>query len=264
MNLFAIANVVRGRDTAPARLGMPRSTASVRTTPERSFQGDLDAARSVYTVRSGDTLSEIVHRHLRQTGREVTRAELYARVDEVARANGLANADLIFVGQQLDLGPEPAAAPTPPEHPVREAHVRPAAPETRGVQRVVADDARISSLFGPRRDPIDGSVREHRGIDIAARRGAAIRAAAAGMVVFAGWRGGYGNTVIVRHADGSETLYAHADRLTVQEGDRVRESDRLGLVGSTGRSTAPHLHFEVREDGVAVDPLGLLQGTVGD
>lgn len=114
---------------------------------------------------------------------------------------------------------------------------------------------RVSSAFGGRRDPVTGARRFHGGVDIAAPAGSPIGAVAAGRVVFAGRQGGYGNTVIVEHADGRQSRYAHAARLLVKEGDAVDSGQTIATVGSTGRSTGPHLHLEVTENGRRVDPL---------
>jgi murein DD-endopeptidase MepM/ murein hydrolase activator NlpD len=114
---------------------------------------------------------------------------------------------------------------------------------------------RISSNFGVRRDPFTGRARVHEGVDIAVPSGTPIHAAAAGTVVFAGKQRGYGNTVIVEHADGRKTRYAHASKLNVTVGETVGKGETIGLVGSTGRSTGPHLHFEVIEAGRHVNPL---------
>ncbi len=103
---------------------------------------------------------------------------------------------------------------------------------------------RISSLVGLRHDPINGTLREHHGIDIAVAEGTAVRPVAPGRVIFAGLRGGYGNMVIVDHGDGTITLYAHNSVNLVAEGDTVDGTSPLALSGSTGRSTGPHLHFE--------------------
>jgi peptidoglycan hydrolase FlgJ len=116
-------------------------------------------------------------------------------------------------------------------------------------------NGRISSRFGERRDPIHGRHRHHAGVDIAAARGTPIPAAAAGTVVFAGRSGGYGNLVEIEHADGRRTRYAHTDRILVALGEQVQDGQTIATVGSTGRSTGPHLHFEVRENGTQVDPL---------
>ena len=94
----------------------------------------------------------------------------------------------------------------------------------------------------------------HRGIDIAAAEGTPIQAVRPGTVTFAGERGGYGLVVYVDHGDGLETRYAHCSQLNVKTGERISQGQVLGEVGSTGRSTGNHLHFEARENGVAVDP----------
>lgn len=115
--------------------------------------------------------------------------------------------------------------------------------------------------------PVDGPVtsgfglrwgRMHEGLDIGAGSGAPIRAAAAGTVSHAGWLGGYGNLVVVEHGGGLATAYAHQQRIAVSVGQTVGQGQLLGEVGSTGNSTGPHLHFEVRVNGSAVDPLGYL------
>ena len=97
--------------------------------------------------------------------------------------------------------------------------------------------------------------RMHEGIDIAAALGTPIHAAASGTVIHAGWLGGYGNLVVVDHGDGLATAYAHAFAILVAVGQQVSQGDTLSLVGSTGNSSGPHLHFEVRVNGSAVDPL---------
>lgn len=118
---------------------------------------------------------------------------------------------------------------------------------------------RITSMFGKRKDPFTGDLREHDGIDIAGAEGSPIRPAVGGRVTFAGERGGYGNCVVVAHPDGSETRYAHCKELKVKEGDTVDPSTELATIGSTGRSTGPHLHFEVRREGRPVDPIAWLK-----
>jgi murein DD-endopeptidase MepM/ murein hydrolase activator NlpD len=99
----------------------------------------------------------------------------------------------------------------------------------------------------------------HPGIDIAASTGTPVRAAASGVVTFAGWDAEYGNLVVVEHGLGLETHYGHNQRLSVEVGDRVERGQLLAAVGSTGRSTAPHLHFEIRKDGAPIDPRQYLE-----
>ena len=117
--------------------------------------------------------------------------------------------------------------------------------------------APISSGYGLRSDPFDGRGRLHRGIDLAAPAGTEVQAALGGKVVFAGFDGGYGNTVVIRHGD-MQTRYAHLGAAHVKAGDEVCENTVIGVVGSTGRSTGPHLHFEVIRMGEALDPAGVL------
>lgn len=121
-------------------------------------------------------------------------------------------------------------------------------------ERVWPLRGRLTSDFGMRTHPITGKYTHHDGIDIAAPTGTPIRAAKSGVVKFSGDRGGYGNLVIVEHSDGTQTRYGHCHRLNVRPGERVRAGQEIATVGSTGRSTGPHLHFEVRVDGKPVDP----------
>jgi murein DD-endopeptidase MepM/ murein hydrolase activator NlpD len=114
---------------------------------------------------------------------------------------------------------------------------------------------RLVSNFGFRIDPIGGGVGFHPGVDFAASAGTPIRAAAGGTVVIASAQGGYGNCTVIAHVGGLGTLYAHQSRLAVHVGQRVKRGDVIGYVGSTGASTGPHLHFEVRVLGALADPL---------
>ena len=132
------------------------------------------------------------------------------------------------------------------------------APPTAPGGLLVPVQGRVSSDFGPRVHPVTGARKQHNGLDIAAPTGTPIQAPAAGTVTFAGMRGGYGYLTIIDHGDGTETRYAHQDRLSVSTGDRVDQGQIIGTVGSTGMSTGPHLHFEVRRDGEAIDPAPLL------
>jgi hypothetical protein len=124
---------------------------------------------------------------------------------------------------------------------------------------VLDGKARISSEYGMRKDPFNGEMAFHDGIDLAVKRGTGITALKDGVVTFSGFQGGYGNTVIVRHEDGLETVYSHTARNHVTEGQNVAAGTLLADVGSTGRSTGPHLHFEVRKNGEAVNPLPYLK-----
>lgn len=116
----------------------------------------------------------------------------------------------------------------------------------------------ITSEFGWRVHPITGDSRFHSGLDIAADYGTPIRAAASGTVIHAGWISGYGNAVIIDHGGGISTLYGHNQSLAVSEGQSVSQGQVIAYCGSTGNSTGPHCHFEVREGGQAVSPYGYL------
>ena len=116
----------------------------------------------------------------------------------------------------------------------------------------------ITSQFGNRFHPVLGYSRFHAGTDFGADTGTPIQAAETGIVIFAGWYGGYGNAVILDHGDGVTTLYGHASQLYVSEGETVKKGDAIAAVGSTGLSTGPHLHFEVRRNGEPVDPMDYL------
>ncbi|MCP4895587.1 MAG: M23 family metallopeptidase [bacterium] len=109
--------------------------------------------------------------------------------------------------------------------------------------------------YGRRKDPFTGHQAFHRGLDISARRGTPVVSPADGVVVFAGRDGGLGKVIRVSHGFGFKTTYGHLDRILVESGDEVRRGEQIGLLGSTGRSTGPHLHYEVHVDGRAVNPL---------
>jgi murein DD-endopeptidase MepM/ murein hydrolase activator NlpD len=113
---------------------------------------------------------------------------------------------------------------------------------------------RATSGYGERIDPIHHTTSIHPGFDLAAPTGTQVGAARGGEVVHAGPAGTYGNVVIVRHEDGFETRYAHLSEVHVKKGDRVETGQDVGAVGSTGHSTGPHLHFEIRKEGKALDP----------
>lgn len=115
--------------------------------------------------------------------------------------------------------------------------------------------ARITSGFGMRSDPFNGRPAFHRGVDLAVKSGTDIYPVKEGVVKFSGWQPGYGRMVIVQHDDGLETVYAHTSSNLVQPGERVSPDSVIAKSGSSGRSTGPHLHFEVRQEGQAIDPM---------
>jgi murein DD-endopeptidase MepM/ murein hydrolase activator NlpD len=130
----------------------------------------------------------------------------------------------------------------------------------RQPSRAPIQGAELVSLFGNREDPFTHHKAFHSGLDFAAAYGSPIRAAAGGTVRFAGYRSDFGWMVEIDHGNGLSTRYAHASKLLVQAGSIVAPGDRVALVGSTGRSTGPHLHFEVLRDGAPTDPRRYLAG----
>jgi murein DD-endopeptidase MepM/ murein hydrolase activator NlpD len=130
------------------------------------------------------------------------------------------------------------------------------------LRRPLAGDAESSSGYGVRLDPFLGVPAMHTGQDFRASTGERVLATASGVVVSAGWNGGYGKMVELRHSNGFTTRYAHMSDVLVAVGHRVRPGEAIGLVGSTGRSTGPHLHYETRVEGEAVDPQKFLRAGV--
>jgi len=118
---------------------------------------------------------------------------------------------------------------------------------------------RLSSGFGKRSAPTKGASTYHKGVDWAVPRGTAVYASSGGTVTKAGWGSGYGYVVYIRHPNGWETRYAHLNKVLVSEGQTVKQGQKIALSGNTGRSTGPHLHFEIRANGTAVNPLKYLQ-----
>ncbi|MGH7789453.1 MAG: M23 family metallopeptidase [Candidatus Binatia bacterium] len=201
-------------------------------------------ARKVYhQVRPGETLARIG-------------ATYGVPYEEIAAANDLRDASRIASGQRLWIpgAPRPLRVPVVDMvalAPLERAALRTRPPDAPRLAWPLAAGP-VTSGFGPR----DGNP--HDGIDIAAPIGAPVRAAAAGEVVYLGTLPGYGNLIILRHARGYVTVYAHNDRHHARQGARVRAGELIASVGRSGRTTGPNLHFEVRKDNVAYDPLQFL------
>ena len=118
---------------------------------------------------------------------------------------------------------------------------------------------RLTSRFGPRKDPFTGVASSHTGIDMACATGTPIRASMSGKVAYVGWSNIFGNYVIINHANGYQTLYGHMSKTLAKKGQIVDQSTKIGFVGSTGYSTGPHLHFTVYKNGNLVDPMSLIK-----
>lgn len=155
---------------------------------------------------------------------------------------------------RIDATPISTPTPTPVTMPVPN-------PDAKVSYRLPVS-GRISSDFGTRFHPVDRKMKFHGGLDIAVPTGTKVAAAAEGVVKFAGWKGGYGNTVVIQHADGSETLYGHNSKLLVTAGQTVKSGESISLSGSTGKSTGPHLHFEIRRNGNLVNPAKFLSNVL--
>lgn len=235
-----------GLDRTPLRIrgsvggGLYWALRSAGASPEQAADylqaigGSLDVGSE---VMPGDRFELVVAQARSGDGRTVAGKLLYAGLD---RAGG---GDLSLVrvslGGRLQWIDETAS----PE-PVRSGLLAPVA-------------GPITSGFGPRLHPILRFTRMHNGLDFGAGWGAPIVAAADGQVVRAGWAGGYGRQVRIAHEGGLITSYSHMSRIVAPEGGVVRRGDLIGYVGSSGLSTGPHLHYEVLQDGVPVNPLGV-------
>lgn len=121
--------------------------------------------------------------------------------------------------------------------------------------RMPLEGAQLTSSYGMRTHPVLGGRRKHTGIDLAAPSGTPVFATADGVIGRADWYSSYGLYISINHGAAMETRYAHLSRLAVAAGDSVKKGDLIGYVGSTGRSTGPHLHYEVRVEGLAVNPI---------
>ena len=152
--------------------------------------------------------------------------------------------------------PEKVVEVSAPIAPPVKAVAEPAGPVTRKIVfEAPLKGYRINSPFGLRKLAIEAKARAHKGVDIAAPKGTSVYTTAEGRVVRAGFQaGGYGNFIEVKHPNGLSSVYGHLSRIDVHTGQEVVSGERIGLVGSTGYSTGPHLHFEVRRNGGQVNP----------
>jgi murein DD-endopeptidase MepM/ murein hydrolase activator NlpD len=183
-----------------------------------------------YTVKEGDNLSIIANRY-------------GATVLDIADINDL-NSSVIHAKQRLFL---PGGSLSAWERSVAIGEVFKA--PVKG---------RITSRMGFRTDPFTKKRAYHTGVDFANRIGTSVHASQLGRVLFCGYKGNYGKTVIVVHPQGYETLYAHLDKIMVKKGQAVNQGEKIATVGNSGRSTGPHLHFEVHQNGKLVDPLKVI------
>ena len=197
--------------------------------PQQHFEKLLDT----YIVKKGDNLYKIAKNYLIENGRTASNKEIYSLIRKITVLNNIENPDKIFKGQKLHLD---------------------GLLGIKGESFIAPLKGRITSKFGIRLDPFTHSMKFHSGIDIAAPIGTPVRAAKSGKVIFSGYQEGYGNIVIIKHNNNVISKYAHNSKLLVKKGDYVKQGETISLVGSTGRSTGPHLHFEIRVNNKAVNP----------
>ncbi|MEG6617443.1 M23 family metallopeptidase [Peptococcaceae bacterium 1198_IL3148] len=196
---------------------------------------DLPGTSVKHTVKSGDTLIGICKQY-------------QISMSQLLKANNITNPDLVQVGKTLTIPGQNAAVPTMSAGTKTNLPVLAMSWPVQG---------RISSEFGIRGE----EGRPHQGLDIAANQGALISAPCSGEVVFSGYYGTYGNTVIIDHGDNMRTLYAHCSTLLVKNGQWVQAGNPIARVGNTGRSSGPHLHWEVTYKGVPFDPMFCINAT---
>jgi murein DD-endopeptidase MepM/ murein hydrolase activator NlpD len=202
----------------------------------RIFSYDVDFQRE---VQPGDRFELFFDRHFDDAGKTVKTGRI------AAASMTLSGRELRYYFYQPADGGD-ADFFTPAGSSVRKA-----------LLRTPIDGARLTSGFGMRHHPILGFSMMHKGVDFGALTGTPIQAAGDGVVELAGWNGAYGQYVRIKHGNGYATAYAHMSRLGVKTGQRVRQGQIIGAVGTTGRSTGPHLHYEVMQNGKQVNPTGV-------
>ena len=211
--------------------GLPQSTLAELI---QIFSFDVDFQRD---IRRGDTFDLLFDEYSDESGR-------------VVKPGDILLAQMVLSGKRIRLYRYETRDGRVDYYDAKGKSVR------KALLRTPIDGARISSNFGMRRHPILGYTKMHKGLDFAARRGTPIYAAGDGVVEYAGRNGGYGKYVRIRHNGTYKTAYAHMHRYSrgIRKGRRVRQGQVIGYVGSTGRSTGPHLHYEVHKSGRQVNP----------
>ena len=240
----AAGRAVRHQETEEAALATLEETQAAQARVQAAleariteYQAEVDAL-----AEQEAELTEVIRQHEEAQRRAREEAERRAAEAEAARRRAQAQAEAEARAQAQRDRDRRAPVPVP-------ADPQPQRPS-------------VSGLIWPIRGPVTSEFgwrwgRMHQGIDIAASSGTPIRASASGTVIYAGWMNGYGNVVLIDHG-GLTTVYAHQSRLGSGEGQRVGQGEVIGYVGSTGRSTGPHLHFETRVNGIARNPRNYL------
>lgn len=222
----------------------------------RKYGTDVDTIVNINNIKNPDSLNigqeisilttnGVIHRVGRGESLWYISRKYNTSIPEIVWANNLKDPDSLKVGQHLIIpGAKPKGIVT--------AALAEQRSSTRALNFIWPVSGKISSYFGPRWGGF------HYGLDIASPTGRAIKAAEDGIVEFAGWMGAYGRSVLIDHGNGIKTRYAHASRIMAKKGQRVDRGQQIAAVGSTGRSTGPHLHFEIIINGKPRDPLDYL------
>ncbi len=234
-------------DEESPKQSIPESILETTVEEESPRQEDSSSGlETLYTIQRGDTLSEIVLSALKKAGRSFNTDDVYSAVRRVAAQNRIANPNRIYPGRTLDLSA---------------TFSEQAIVEESSKQMTWAGDMQspvtgmISSEFGNRIHPIYHSEQFHDGVDIAVPTGTPVVPIKSGLVTFSGEKSGYGQVVEIDHEDGTQSVYGHLSERLVQTGDRIAMNESLGSTGNSGVSTGPHLHLEIHQNGMPVDPL---------
>lgn len=262
LSIGTIETAKRRPETAVASSGRISSFEKILATMIDRVSPDPPS--SIYEVKKGDTLSAICQKAMTADGKTPSYREIAAVVEKVAQANHLQSADRINIGQKLDLAAVSAQGAgrggrskswNPKLSDITGIIKRMSQPGAINNLSIVESGGTVTSEYGLRLNPFSKKLERHEGIDFAATYGTGVFAAMPGKVVFSGRQPGYGKTVIIRHDDGSETLYAHNSSNLVKVGQQIDVRTPIAKVGSTGNSTGPHVHFEWRRNGQAVNPI---------
>lgn len=263
--------------SSPASPALASRDLSTRPTQGTVFASDVNNLKSNVKI-SGVPASVItepsVEIFVPQPRTQFIKVQPVTQLPRVVKTNVIPSVTAIPTLRTTG-NPMPFSQPTQPPVSIPVTPVPPVASinsnGTTGANRAeliypLMNPAPITSRFGWRTHPLTGTRRFHSGIDIGAPSGTPVVATATGTVVSAGWNGGYGKAVVIQHNDTQQTLYGHLSEIAVQPGQQITQGTVLGLVGSTGNSTGPHLHFEERspwDNGwVAVDPTQEIQYAV--
>lgn len=187
----------------------------------------------MHVVNAGDTLCSIAARY-------------NVSAETIQNANQLRNPDSLNIGDRLTI-------PGPNTAQITQSSMQPSRGISWGGWLAWPLSGTITSAFGYRHSGF------HHGLDIANVAGSPIKAAAPGKVTFAGWKAVYGRTIVIKHPDGKETLYAHTQKILVKDQQIIKQGQTIATVGTSGRTTGPHLHFEVRDEGKIYDPMKYLK-----